>query len=96
MDEVKVPEAPVETDKATADESLIDNPRAAVENALIAEAQVAPAVETPEEKVEPTVEEPKAEDPIQKIKDSVQKRIDKVVAQKKSVEEELAEAKAEL
>jgi hypothetical protein len=96
MDEVKVPEAPVETDKAPAEESLIDNPRAAVENAVIAEAQVAPAVENPEEKVEPTVEEPKAEDPIQKIKDSVQKRIDKVVAQKKSVEEELAEAKAEL
>jgi hypothetical protein len=82
-----------------AEESLIDNPRAAVENAVIAEGgQVLPTPEPEVVEPEVKVEEPKAEedDPIKRIKDSVQKRIDKVVAQKKSVEEELAEAKAEL
>jgi hypothetical protein len=100
MDEVKVPEVPVVSKPETpAEESLIENPRAAVENAVIAEGgQILPVPEAEEEvKPEPKVEEPKAEeDPIKRIKDSVQKRIDKVVAQKKSVEEELAEAKAEL
>jgi hypothetical protein len=99
MDEVKVPEVPVVVKPETpAEESLIDNPRAAVENAVIAEGQNVPAPE-PEEVVtpEPKVEEPKVEDdPIKRIKDSVQKRIDKVIAKSKSVEEELAETKAEL
>jgi len=96
MDDVKVPEVPVVVKPETpAEESLIDNPRAAVENAVIAEGQNV-AVAEPEEVVTPVVEPTKEDDPIQKIKDSVQKRIDKVVAQKKSVEEELAEAKAEL
>jgi hypothetical protein len=99
MDEVKVPEVPVVVKPETpAEESLIDNPRAAVENAVIAEGQNVPAPE-PEEEVVPEVkpEEPKKEeDPIQRIKDSVQKRIDKVIAKSKSVEEELAETKAEL
>jgi len=99
MDDAKVPEVPVVVKPETpAEESLIDNPRAAVENAVIAEGQNVSAP-IPEEVVAPElkVEEPKAEDdPIQKIKDSVQKRIDKVIAKSKSVEEELAETKAEL
>lgn len=95
---VKAPEAPVVEPKAPADEPIIDNRRAQIEQLVIAENNTFPEPEVPEVP-EPKVEAPKeekAEDPIQKIKDSVQKRIDKVVAQKKSAEEELAEARAEI
>lgn len=97
-DEVKVPETPVET-KVSADESLIDNPRAAVEKAVIT------FNETPDTQVEEVVEEtPKKEEVVEeppvseidRIKQSVQKRINQVVAQKKSAEEQLAEAQAEI
>jgi hypothetical protein len=101
MDEVKATEAPVvETPKAPeVSEPLIDNRRAAVENAVIAESQnvTVEEPEAPAEKVEaPEAKAEVVEDPIQKIKDSVQKRIDKVIAKSKSVEEKLAEAEAEL
>jgi hypothetical protein len=79
-------------------ESFIENRRSEVEklvqdaNAVMPESEV-----QAEEKVE-AKEEPKPEDmdPLTRIKKSVQKRIDKVVAQKKTLEEELAETKAEL
>lgn len=100
-----VPEAPVaETPKATeVEESLIENRRASIEDLVITqnetfpepEAPEAPKDEKPKEKKEEKVEE-RAEDPLDRIKKSVQKRIDKVVAQKKSAEEELAEARAEI
>jgi len=91
-EELKTPETPVA-------ETLIDNRRAVIENLVIEEngrvpepevTEETPAIPVPEEKTEKPV------DPVQRIKDSVQKRIDKVVAQKKSVEEELAEARAEI
>lgn len=101
MDDVKATEAPVaETPKAPeVSEPLIDNRRAAIENAVIAESQNVTVAEpeVPTEKVEaPEAKVEVAEDPIQKIKDSVQKRIDKVIAKSKSVEEKLADAEAEL
>jgi len=93
----------IETDKRLDNESLIENPRAAIESAIILEN------ETPEvHPEEPTESKPKDEsleqkpesdentDPIARIKASVQKRIDKVVAKQKSAEERLAEAEAEL
>jgi len=93
---VKVPGTP----KVSEEAPLIDNPRAAIENAIITENETpAPVVseeveETPKE--ETKVAEDKVElSAIDKIKQNVQKRIDKVVAQKKSAEEELAEVKAE-
>lgn len=100
--EEKVPVAPDETVKAPADESLIDNPRAALEAAVIAEnetpSEVAPD-EKEEVKVEPKKNEAKVDPPlseVDRIKAAVQKRIDKVVAKQKSAEEELAEARAEI
>ncbi len=102
-EEKKVPEAPVVEVKpeAPADEPFIENRRAEIENLVITKNETVPEPEKiPEEtpKIETLKEEDKVEDPdpIAKIKQSVQKRIDKVVAQKKSVEEELSEAKAEL
>lgn len=102
-DENKAPEAPVEEVKpeAPADGSLIENRRAEIEKLVQSENETVPEnpdapepakAEEPEEKPEPE----KPEDPLERIKKSVQKRIDKVVAQKKTLEEELAETKAEL
>jgi len=95
-DEVKAPEAPVvETPKASDDEPIIDNRRTEIEKLVNAENNVIEASsEVPEvlKKEEPKIEE----DPVDRVKKSVQKRIDKVIAQKKSIEEELAETKAEL
>lgn len=101
-DEPKVAEVPVpEKVETPADESLIDNRRTAVENQVIAANETYPEPEeVPEELVEKpiTKEEPEVEEPdqITKIKQSVQKRIDKVVAKQKSAEEKLAEVEAEL
>jgi hypothetical protein len=98
-EETKVPVAP----KATVEEKLIDNPRTLIENSVILENETVPAQE-PAEKVEteePATEatEPVSEEEIsavERIKQNVQKRINQVVAQKKSAEEQLAEAQAEI
>lgn len=101
-EETKVPEVPVveiPKPETTADESLIESRRSQIESLVIAENETIPELEAPEEvaKEEPKKEEPKVEDdPIKKIKESVQKRIDKVVAKQKSAEEKLAEAEAEI
>lgn len=102
MEEVaKVAEVPTEITETKAPEtaeveSLIDNRRAEIENRVIAENNTFPEdAPEPKEVKSPVVEE-KAEDPVERIKSAVQKRIDKVVAQKKSAEEELAEARAEI
>ena len=97
-DEQKVTEAPDQVVKAPADEPLIDNRRAAVENAIIAEnAQEVPLAEPEAEvKVEPKPDAPKELSEVERIKQSVQKRIDKVVAKQKSAEEQLVEAQAEI
>ena len=94
--EIKVPVAP----EATADESLIENPREKVEQAIVLENET-PTVQIPDEVLETKeevkeVKEEVVEDPLERIKKSVQKRIDKVVAQKKTAEEELAEARLEI
>lgn len=90
-EESKVPVAP----KAAVEAPILDNPREAIESAVIAK-----NAEVPE-----TAEEVKEEIPIEtvadisevdRIKQSVQKRIDKVVAKQKSAEDELIEAKAEI
>lgn len=100
-EEIKVSEAPAElTPEATGGESSADSRRAEIEK-LVMESNDAPPEKTEDLEAgkEPKAEEKPAEveeDPVEKIKKSVQKRIDKVVAQKKSVEEELAETKAEL
>ncbi len=103
--EKKVAEAPgVEEPEAAAEvvveESLIDNRRAEIEKLVITENETIPEPEVDSETLpkEEKKEEIKVaeDDPLERIKKSVQKRIDKVVAQKKSVEEELAETKAEL
>lgn len=94
---IEAPEAPVvETPEAPVAEPIIENRRAAIESEVItenntfAEPTVLPD-ESPKEELKPEIL-----DKDKKIKDNVQKRIDKVIAQKKSVEEENAELKAEL
>lgn len=103
-EEIKVAEAPVpEKAKAPDAESLIDNRRMEVEKVVTLANETVPEPEPPdnaqpvkeEEKKENKAPE-KVEDPLERIKKSVQKRIDKVVAQKKSAEEELAEARSEI
>jgi len=98
-DAVKVPETPVDT-KVSADESLIDNPRAAIENQVITENNTfdEPApdeAETPVVAKEAPEETPQLTE-VERIKQAVQKRIDKVVAKQKSAEEQLVEAQAEI
>ena len=100
--EVKVPDAP----KASADESLIDNPRAAIETAVITENETVPKrLEEESTESKPTGEpaesksesqESKPLSEVERIKLVVQKRIDKVVAKQKSAEEQLAEAQVEI
>lgn len=95
-DEIKVPVAPKTTDEAP----IIDNPRAAIEDKVILENETVPdreadEVETEEVKVEDKKVEPELSE-VDRIKQNVQKRINQVVAQKKSAEDELAEAKAEI
>src|SRR3990167_124397 len=99
MEEEKVPVAPDK--EATADESLIDNPRAAIEKQVITENETPEVVDTgsvveeePTETKKEEVKEPLSE--VDRIKQSVQKRINQVVAQKKSAEEQLADAQAEI
>jgi hypothetical protein len=108
VDDTKVPEAPVTDTKseATGVESTIVNKRASIENAIIEENNTVPELEQVEtasdDKKEVTTtettpdSETSTDDPIERMKKSVQKRIDKVIAKSKSVEEELAETKAEL
>ena len=93
-DATKVPVVP----ETTADESLIENPREAVEKAIILENETvdSPIPDEVSSETKTEVKEEVVEDPVDRIKKSVQKRIDKVVAQKKTAEEELAEAKAEI
>jgi len=94
----KVSETPEK--KVSADESLIDNPRAAVENAIITKNETPDAQEdvedVPPAKVQEKAEEAPQLSEVDRIKQAVQKRIDKVVAKQKSAEEQLAEANAEI
>ena len=103
--EAKVTVAPDQVVETTADETLIDNPRAAIEKQVITENETIPEVPKEEstestqaaEAVEPkpeSKEQPVSE--VDRIKQAVQKRIDKVVAKQKSAEEQLAEAHAEI
>ena len=101
--EPKAPETPAaDAPKVSDSESFIDKRRQEVEKQVITENETIPEPEKVPEVITPKPEEKKEEpkvaieDPLERIKKSVQKRIDKVVAQKKSVEEELADAKAEL
>jgi hypothetical protein len=103
-EETKVTETP-ESPKVSADESLIENPREKVEQEVIAENERVPERPSDDEEA-PSKPEDKTPEPkqgqeeelsdIDKIKKSVQKRIDQVVAKQKSAEEKLAEAEAEL
>jgi hypothetical protein len=98
-DELKAPVVP----KTTDDGLIFENRRAEIEKQVITENETIPELEVDSEEAakielkqeEPKVEEPIQDDPVDRIKKSVQKRIDKVVAQKKSAEEELAEVRAE-
>lgn len=99
IEEVKVPEVPVVETKpeTTEDVSLIESRRSQIESLVISENETFEPEVFEDAKEKPKSEEPKVEDdPIKKIKESVQKRIDKVVAKQKSAEEKLAEAEAEL
>jgi len=85
-----------------ADVSLVDNPRQRIEAEVMKANDTIPerveeeeAEVTPEVIKEEVVKEESTE-PLDRIKKSVQKRIDKVVAQKKSAEDELTEARAEI
>lgn len=98
MSEIKVPEVPApEKEMVETTEPVLESRREEVEKA------VALANDIPTE-VKTEVEEPKIEskekeeilDPVERVKKASQKRIDKVIAQKKSAEEELAEARAEI
>lgn len=96
--DVKAPDAPQV--EATADEPIIVNPREVIENKVITENDTftLPTTEnspTPAEAVKDEIIKPE-ESEVDRIKKSVQKRIDKVVAKQKSAEERLAEAEAEL
>ena len=102
--ETKVAGTPVVKPEVADGDSVIDNRRTEIEKLVIAENETVPEVpqeESTESKPKDESSEPKPEsdeqtDPLERIKKSVQKRIDKVVAQKKSAEEELAEARAEI
>lgn len=104
MDDVKVTEAPAESKASDVENPLIDNRRAEIEKLVIADNETPRAQENPEapaevveKKEEPVVsDEAVSDDPIERMKKSVQKRIDKVIAKSKSTEERLAEAEAEL
>lgn len=107
VEEIKVPEAPVVVEPKAPEESLIDNRRAEIENLVIAEnatipepepSDDEPVVKTEEPKKEesPKVDEAVSDDPIERMKKSVSKRIGKEVAKRKTLEEELADTKAEL
>lgn len=95
-DEVKVPDVP----KTPADETLIYNPRAAIEAAVIAEndtpdpVEDEPAIEAKPDDVKP--DEKVELSQVDKIKAAVQKRIDKVVAKEKTALERAEAAEAEL
>ena len=98
-DEVKVPVVP----ETTVEAPLIVNPREAIENQVITENNTFPEAPIEEstdskptdESAEPKPESTEATDTISKIKASVQKRIDKVVAKQKTAEERVAELEAE-
>src|SRR3990167_3280606 len=96
MPEPKVAETP----KASEEAPLIDNPRTAIENAIVLENETpAPPIEEPETPAEEVKEEAKVEPvltEVDRIKQAMQKRINKVVAKSKSAEEELVEARAEI
>lgn len=95
-EDVKVSETP-----KVSDEVLIENVRATVENAVIKENDTPNVIEVDEEAEKPQVIKEAAEETpqiseVDRIKQAVQKRIDKVVAKQKSAEEQLAEAQAEI
>jgi hypothetical protein len=94
----KVTETPV-TSEVSGSESIIESKRTAIEALVMAEnANVTEetVVAPTEVKVPDEVTTEESSDPVERIKKSVQKRINKVVAEKKSAEEELAEARAEI
>jgi hypothetical protein len=102
--DAKVAEVPVVAKpETTGDESLLDNRRSQLEKQLVSDniPDVSVIPTEPSEPKEISEEAPPKEDhetetEVDSVKKSVQKRIGKLVAQKKSVEEELAEVKAEL
>ena len=101
-EEPKATETPLKPE-VSADESLIDNPRQKVEEEVIAENLRVPdspvdPIDKPEEKLDVKPEDKEVEplSEVDRIKQAVQKRIDKVVAQKKTAEEELIAARAEI
>lgn len=97
----KVAETPA-TSEVSGSESIIESKRTAIEALVMAENANVPeeTVEVPTEVKAPedatTEPQDASDDPVERIKKSVQKRINKVVAEKKSAEEELAEARAEI
>jgi len=99
-DEIKAPVVPDPTVETPADETLIDNPRAEIEKAIITENETIPdpVLDEPEKAEVAEEKAPEAQplSEVDRIKQAVQKRIDKVVAKQKSAEERLAEAEAEL
>lgn len=100
-DEAKVPVAPDQVVKDTVEAPLFVNPRKAIEDEVTTQNETFPEAEQPEaspivdEKVVASKEDELSDDPIERIKKATQKRINQVVAQKKSVEERLAELEEE-
>ncbi len=97
-----VAEVPVvETPKLETPEPVIINRREALESKIEAENETIPeaVVEDTQEVKAPVVETDAKEevelDPVQRIKKSMQKRVDKLTAKTKSAEEELAELRLE-
>lgn len=96
-DEIKDAVVPVVTPETAAAEPIIVNPREALESAVITENETIPDIVLDEPApVADAPEESKELSQVERIKQSVQKRIDKVVAKQKSAEEKLAEAEAEI
>jgi hypothetical protein len=93
-DEIVVPEVPVVPVPAPETPVAVEVPnrRAEVEKQVM---EANGTVVVPEVPAEIKTEEVVPVDPVKKIKEAVQGRIDKLTAQKKSAEEELAELKAE-
>lgn len=94
-----------ETPKVSDAEPFLENRRQVIEKQVILENETFPEPELiPEEtplKEEPKKEEAKidekvSDDPVERIKQSTQKRINKAIAKQKTAEDKLAEAEAEL
>lgn len=97
----EVTQLPTElVDPKSPGEQVEANPRHEMEDQVHKENHTYPDPEIP---TEPKVDDPKVDEvkepeksPTEKVKEKIQRRIDKITAQKKSIEEELAETRAEL